>query len=85
MDNQCVHDLVVEILSSVNSQGLLEGENLFGAKNGFTPRDMAYVLLELEKRVEINIDHLVRFVDKTVAGYTIGTLVDAVLEQKRDK
>ncbi|HIT57976.1 MAG TPA: hypothetical protein IAA94_08500 [Candidatus Galloscillospira stercoripullorum] len=74
-------DVIMNILANVKPGKIDVSENLFGSKNNFTPRDMAYVLLEMERLLGINIEKLVHFVENDQNGFTVAILVDAVMAQ----
>lgn len=82
MMRQAILNLIVGTLSEIKPQPVDVSESLFGWKNNFTPRDVAYVLLQLEAQFGIEIESLVRFIDGEKCDYTVNTLVDAVFAQK---
>ena len=74
-------DVIMNILANVKPGKIDVSENLLGSKNNFTTRDMAYVLLEMERLLGINIEKLVHFVENDQNGFTVAILVDAVMAQ----
>lgn len=82
MNKQQVSDTVMNALQTVKSGEIIVSENLFGLQNNFVPRDMACVLLQLEKQLGVSISQIVHTIDKDDRGYTADALIDAVFEQK---
>lgn len=83
MKNQTAQGTIVEILSEIRPNNYSMDANLFGAHNNLMPREAAYLLIEMEKRMGINIEELVKTVDTMPDGFTVAALASAAEEQMR--
>lgn len=82
MDKQFILDKVMCILSGIKPDtSIVIEENIFGAKNNFTSRDVAYALLEMEQEFGINIELLIQATE-SFDGFTIQNIINMIAEQK---
>lgn len=83
MSNQYISDTVIGILSVIKPQTeLAMDESLFGYKNNFASRDIAYALLEMESRLGIKLEPLIGAITESAEGFTVHSLIYAAALQK---
>ena len=82
MDNEHLATEILNILQAIKPQTVIRHINLFGTENNFTSRDIAYVLLEIERKFDVDIAQIVTDIARFPEGYTVEALTQVVAMQK---